>query len=181
MKKVLVTSMLITVLGSASAFANTYVSASAGIGLPNKWQETGYTTDVDTNLAINGAIGYDFGSTRMEASAGYQKHDHTNTSEDFSVLSFMANGYYDFHGMSNVTPYLMAGAGIGSFNVSWDTRNASSFIWQVGAGMGIKIDKNLSFDFGYRYLKPEGLVCPTDGNKITWSSNNFLVGLRYGF
>lgn len=181
MKKVLVTSILISVLGSSSAWANTYVSVSGGMGLPNRWQETGYNADLDANLAVNGAIGYDFGSTRLEAAAGYQKHDWKNNSDDFSLLSFMANGFYDFHTHSGLAPYLMAGAGIGSFNVSWDTENASSFIWQIGTGIAMKIEESLSFDLGYRYIRPEGLDCPSDGNNITWSSHNIMAGLRYGF
>jgi len=181
MKKIIAAAVTACCLLSPPALANTYVAASAGIGLSNRWVETGYTDDLDSGLVLNGAAGYDFGQTRLEAAVGYQGHDFKNSTTSISLITVLANGYYDFEAGPNISPYVMAGAGIGIFDVSWDTADATAFMWQIGAGLGFPLEKNLTLDIGYRFLKAEGLDCPTEGTNVTWSSHNLVAGIRYGF
>lgn len=182
MKKTILLAMLFAGLASAPAFAGTYVSGSAGAGLPSNWEEDGFGSDkLETGLALNAAIGNDFGSTRLEVAAGYQQHDWKYTDDDASILTGMVNGYFDFDAGSGLAPYVMAGAGIASVDVSWSSDNSTSFVWQVGAGLGFKVNDNITVDLGYRYLVPEGLECPVDNEDITWSSHNVMAGIRYSF
>lgn len=182
MKKTVVMSLLFLGLGSAPAFAQPYVSCSAGIGIPGDWVEQGWGTEkLDSGLVLNGALGYNYGSARLEAAVGYQQHDWKYSLDDGSFLTVMANGYYDIETSSGITPYVMAGAGILNTDVSWSSDTDTSFAWQVGAGLGFKIDENLTFDVGYRYLRPEGLQSPGNGNDVDWETHNILAGIRYDF
>ena len=97
------------------------------------------------------------------------------------MLTVMANGYYDFDTKSDVIPYLMAGAGVADVNLTWSTDSITSFVWQVGFGAGFKVDDNITMDLGYRYIKPEGLVCPGDNYDIIWHSQHLMAGVRYQF
>ena len=54
------------------------------------------------------------------------------------------------------------------------------FAWKVGAGVGVKIASNVTIDLGYQYLKPEG-VSSVMNEKVNFSSNNILLGMRYDF
>ncbi len=94
----------------------------------------------------------------------------------------MANGYYDFDTESEIIPYLMAGAGVADVNVSWATDNATSFVWQFGAGVGFKVDNNITLDLGYRYIRTAGLECPNQPTiDVSWHSQQIMAGVRYQF
>lgn len=187
MKKLIFTLVLLAGIASTPAIAKPYISGSVGLGIPGTWKEVDYLPDphskFDSAVALNGAVGYNFGTYRLEAALGYENHNYKDeSSADASILTVMANGYYDIDTNSKIIPYLMAGAGLADVNVSWWTANSStSFVWQVGAGVGFKIDDNVTFDLGYRYIRPEGLECPEDRNDVSWSSQHIMAGVRYQF
>ncbi|HHE31587.1 MAG TPA: porin family protein, partial [Chlorobaculum parvum] len=90
-----------------------YISGAVGIGIPEEVKSTYEgNADMDTALALNGAIGYNFGGARLEAAVGYQKHDFKDFDDDISLLTVMGNVYYDIDTGSDITPYIMAGAGM---------------------------------------------------------------------
>lgn len=143
-----------------------YVSGSAGVGIAgNEGVKTGYV--------LNGAVGYNFNPLRLEAAVGYQRHDLKHINGRVSYLSFMANGYYDFEAGYGVMPYLMAGMGVA---IADRTRRSddSSFAWQVGTGIGVKIADRTMFDLGYRYFRP-------DNGGLNLESHNIMAGIRYQF
>jgi len=140
----------------------------------------GFKFDLKSGLALNGAIGYNFGSTRLEGAVGYQKHDFNDADEDLSLLTVMANVYYDFGKESNIRPYIMGGAGMAHVNMSWTDENEDVFAWQVGAGLGIKVAKNTTLDLGYRYLKPGKFDSHGLGDGKV-ECHNIMLGLRYQF
>lgn len=157
-----------------------YISGAVGIGIPEKLKST-YEgdADMDTGLALNGAIGYNFGGARLEAAVGYQKHDFSNSDDDISLLTVMANAYYDIDTGSDITPYIMAGAGMAHVDMSWDETD-DVFAWQVGAGLGFKVADCTTLDLGYRYLKPNKFE--TDSrNDAKLAVHNIMLGLRYQF
>ena len=157
-----------------------YVSGSVGIGIPEKLDfGGGQKYDMDTGLALNGAIGYDFGDARLEAAVGYQKHDVTDEGEDLSLLTVMANAYYDIDTGSDITPYLMAGAGWAHVDTSWDYNDDDVFAWQVGAGLGFEVAECTTLDLGYRYLRPNKFG--PDGDEAKLAVHNIMLGLRYNF
>jgi len=159
-----------------------YVSGSAGIGIPGDWDETSYGVfKVKTGVPLYCAVGYNYGSARLEAAAGYQKFDWKDVAEDTSITTLMANAYYDFDTSSNYRPYVMGGLGIADVNVSWDTDSSTVFAWQLGAGIGVKAGNGWTVDLGYRYLKPSGLQCPTDKYDVSWEVHTILAGVRYQF
>ncbi|HWR01372.1 MAG TPA: outer membrane beta-barrel protein [Chlorobaculum sp.] len=159
-----------------------YISASIGIGIAGDWKEDGYAYKIKNGMPYNVALGYNFGSTRLEAAGGYQKHDWRDYDEDVTVKTLMGNGYYDFGSPSSgFRPYLMAGAGIADVRASWDSSSITVFAWQAGAGVGVKLGSGWTFDIGYRYLKPSSLKTSSLNNKVDWELHNVLAGFRYQF
>jgi len=184
MKKLILTLALLAGIASTPAIAKPYISGSVGIGIPGEWEEAGWPVNdkFDSAVAWNGAVGNNFGSYRLEAAVGYERHNYTDySSDDASLLTLMANGYYDIDSGSKIIPYLMAGAGVANVDLSWVSDSSTSFVWQVGAGVGFKLDDNIIFDLGYRYIKPEGLECPLDNNDVKWNSQHIMAGIRYQF
>ena len=182
MKKLILTLVLLAGITSTPAIAKPYISGSVGLGLLGDWDEVGYHEQFDSSAAWNGAVGYNFGSYRLEGAVGYENHNYKSPSvDDISLLTVMANGYYDINTDSKITPYLMVGAGIADVDVSWSTKSMTSFVWQVGAGVGFKVDDNITLDLGYRYIKPEGLDCPYEGNSVSLNSQHIMAGIRYQF
>ncbi|ACF12368.1 porin opacity type [Chlorobaculum parvum NCIB 8327] len=169
-----------------------YISISAGIGIPEDIKApvisqptNGYPTDgkidMENGLALNGAIGYDFGDARLEAAVGYQSHDIADSEDDIdiSLLTVMANAYYDINTGSDVSPYIMAGAGWAHVGMPSDESD-DVFAWQVGAGLGVKVSECTTLDLGYRYLKPNKFG--PDGNDVyKWAVHNVMLGLRFNF
>ncbi len=181
MKKKLVIAAIAACLGYAPAYAAPYVSGSLGIGLPADAEFPSGNYPLDNSLVVNGAIGYNFGSARLEAAVGYQKHDYTDepTWGGLEILTAMANAYYDFDTGSKVKPYIMAGAGIADVSTEDDYTNGTGFAWQLGAGIGFEVAKNVTFDLGYRYITAED-IDNLEG-EMTWHAHNILAGIRYEF
>jgi len=147
--------------------AGMYISGAAGVAIPGNG-------DIDTGYELNAAIGYDFDPGRVEFAVGYQQNDLTYFNGDVSYWTFMANGYYDFDAGAGIKPYLMGGLGVADEHFSPNDHSNTIFAWQVGTGLGFKIDKNTTFELGYRYFMPEG-------NDVNVSSHNILAGIRYRF
>ena len=191
MKKTLLLTMLLAALAATPAYAAPYVSGSVGLGMAGDFKEPalGLSYGVDSGFVVNGAVGYDFDGLRVEGAVGYQENDYTNDTLGASLLTVMANGYYDFKTSGKIKPYVMAGLGIAHIKADdypgspapW--LDDSYFAWQLGAGIGYEVAKNVTIDVGYRYLKPEGIECPNPVHltNVSWESHNFLVGIRYKF
>lgn len=193
MKKILLTA-LIAGMSAAPAIAAPYVSGSVGAGFFG-----GVDKDIQTyktGVPFGGAVGINNGAYRVEAALGYQTNDLDtyggSTAEaancSVSTLTYMLNGYYDIDVKSkSISPYVTAGLGGASIkakNAAWlstpaEETTTSGFAWQIGAGIGLKAAKNLTVDFGYRYLKPSKFK--DSYGEYTASSSNILAGLRYDF
>ncbi len=182
MKKLILKLVLLAGIVSTPAYANPYVSGSVGLGILGDWGEVGWGDKFDNSAAWNGAVGYNFGSYRIEGALGYENHNFKSPSVDeISLLTVMANGYYDINTDSKFIPYVMVGAGVANVDVTWSTNSMTSFVWQVGAGVGFKINDTTTLDLGYRYIKPEGLECPYEGNDVSLNSQHIMAGIRYQF
>lgn len=189
MKKTLLLSTLFAALAAVPAYAAPYVSGSVGLGIAGDFKEPALdlTYGVDSGFVVNGAVGYDFDGLRVEGAVGYQENDYTNDTLGASLLTVMANGYYDFNTGGKIKPYVMAGLGIAQIKADDDPGfpapwlDDTYFAWQLGAGIGYEVSASTTIDLGYRYLKPEGIECPSHVTDVSWESHNILVGIRYEF
>jgi outer membrane autotransporter protein len=102
----------------------------------------------------------------------------------------MLNGYLDANNDSRLTPYLMAGIGVGhnrsriAHNSGSESANKTNFIWNAGVGVQAAVNKQVSVDLSYRYVDIGKLgnkaVC--DGKaKLKRGIHEFLIGLVYNF
>lgn len=183
---------------SAEAAVGPYVSGNLGLAMPRDSESTfsgfpGITsnTSYDTGWTLGAALGYNFGNTRLEGEVAYQK---TNTDKitllgttwdangDISALSYLVNGYYDFTNSSAFTPYLTAGLGFAKIKWTEDNESADDtvFAYQVGAGVGYALSKNVTLDVKYRYF---ATADPTffDTVNMEFASHNLLLGVRVNF
>jgi opacity protein-like surface antigen len=193
MKKTIFTALLVAGLGCAPAYAaGPYVSASVGAGIAGDIKPSrviDYDYDIlDAGVAFNGAIGYDFSPCRTEISIGYQHHDFSGYSyggvlsdisgHSVSLITIMANGYYDFNSGSGIHPYVMGGIGIAVPDATDKWVDKTAFAWQAGAGVGIKVSEKATVDLGYRYLRPQGLKDNFDVD-VNLETHNIMAGIRF--
>jgi opacity protein-like surface antigen len=203
------------------------VSWMNNMKLDNVYQGTvgNRSIDYDLGSGVNllGAIGCDYGSYRFEGEIGYQQNNlktgvestdgtvdvnGTNGSPaspyamkgDVSVLSLMANGYYEFDLGSKVELYATTGVGVAqiSFHDENDVENPdpgytgheTAIAWQVGAGLAAPIADNVKLDLRYRYFATTDVTMPDSGATAPYradayntnlSSHSVLLGLRVDF
>ena len=190
-------------LSAVPAFAvegRPYASVTAGATFlaDSDFEEEGDTIEAefDTGYNVGAALGYDFGPGRMEAEIAYRSNEFdkftyqgVSVSGDgtASALSFMVNGYLDFKNQSAVTPFVTAGLGFANVDVddvevagvSVGSEDDTVFAYQLGAGLGIALNKEISLDLSYKYFAtsdPE-----FDGTEAEYDSHNINVGLRFSF
>jgi opacity protein-like surface antigen len=197
--------------------ADHYVSGNVGLSWMNDSSiaaDEVYGIDeisFDAGLSLLGAVGCDYGDYRLEAEIGYQQNDIDEVNiinepefavtsgvpseGNVSVLSLMANGYYDID-LGGVDLYATAGMGVAQVSFE-DFRygdaieedggsmdfSETTLAWQVGAGLAVPIGTNISLDARYRYFATTDFSIPqgkSDAN-INIASHNVLLGLRVGF
>ncbi len=151
-------------------------------------------------VTFAGALGYDFGSFRVEFEAGYQWNglDEIGTLNfaddapgDVVVFSYLLNGYYDINTNTAFTPYISAGLGLAKveFDGFVDFLHPTApntndddlvFAYQIGAGIGYPVTEQVTIDANYRFFGTSDLEL---GISTTWefTSHNFFLGLRYYF
>jgi opacity protein-like surface antigen len=167
--------------------------------------------DPGINIGMTG--GYDFGYLRLEGELSY-KHsemkDITDQSDNFrfrnvdgnlAALALMFNSFVDLHTNSIVTPYVGGGIGFATLYLSdtfgTDTRGGtlsraqlyvndsdSVFAYQVGGGVEIALNRDLSLDLGYRYFGTSTARFDSSfdqNTKLKYESHNANVGFRLKF
>jgi opacity protein-like surface antigen len=173
--------------------AGWYISGAVGLGLPedvkaptnDDQSDDDSKVKMDSGIALTGALGYNFNPVRLEAEVGYHDHDVSSGQDidaSLSLLTVMANAYYDIDAGSGVKPYLMGGAGWGHTRAKDPSHTTTDdvFVWQVGAGVGAAVAHNTTLDLGYRYVKPDDFSVG-GGDKAQWAIHNIMLGLRYQF
>jgi opacity protein-like surface antigen len=147
--------------------AGPYVSGMVGAAISGE-------NDVKDGYLLNAAAGYNFDPGRVELALGYQHNGLKDVGGHLSYWSLMANAYYDIETGMELTPYLMGGVGATQSHYSPTGDNRNNFAWQLGAGVGVDIAENTTFDLGYRYFDPSDGV-------VNFSSHNIVAGIRYQF
>jgi opacity protein-like surface antigen len=179
--------------GLAAETTGPYVSANIGWAMMADGNVSGpgfsEELEYDSGLTFGGALGNNFGNGRIEGEVAYQTNDIDTTGGDkrddleTSLLSFMVNGYYDFHNDSAFTPYLTAGIGAAKFEIDQTgdpTEDDTVFAYQFGFGGEFAVSETVSLDCRYRYL---GIADAELENKDEFevASHNITLGVRVAF
>lgn len=157
------------------------------------------------------AVGYDFWPQQMlplraEIELALRGNAETSWSGAFmdevkgtwNTTTLFANLFWDFHNASIVTPYVGGGLGMAFNYAGYDftTRNGdrfsgdertTNFAWNLGAGAAFTINDHFTVDAAYRFVGTgyNEVSVSSGGNSYTIGnrpySNEFILGLRYGF
>jgi len=219
MKRFILTAIFALVFITTSAHAadkGMYVSGNVGLSLVPELDQNivGFPTFASVNLdpgfIIGGALGYNLGDFRFEGEISYRTNDTDDGTTvflpstapvdgDISALSFMVNGFYDFHSPNfPLVPYL--GVGLGIANIDADITipslsplavvddSATVAAFQLMVGLGYNINPTTTLTFDYRYFVTEdpefscgpALVCVAD-LQSDYSNHSFNFGARFMF
>ncbi|NIQ01886.1 MAG: outer membrane beta-barrel protein [Nitrospinaceae bacterium] len=186
---------LILLSATPSWARDTYLSGNVGFIIRSDAKIAGESGkfDNDPGFAINGAIGaWLRKEIRIEGELGlhYNAGDRVPQNQDFnfSLITFMGNGYYDVPTKSPLKPYVGAGLGLGLARGSEDVSNTSDTdfvgVAQLMAGLGYQFRTNATFTFGYRYVittDPDFILAEPGAFETEWTSHDFMLGARFKF
>ena len=207
MKKflMLVALLMIPAVSSAAPYRQgPYFAGFLGVTVPEDADASGAFHDriqFDPGLNIGGAAGFDFGAARLEGEISYKQGEvktvtdkDTNTSfrgvdGSIDVTAFMANIFVDLQGQMPITPYFGGGVGFAAMHQSdtfdfnggllYAADDAIAFAYQVGAGLEIPLNRQLSLDLAYRYFATSTASFVDDD--VIFRSHNATVGLRFKY
>ncbi len=171
---------------SAFARSGAYLAIRGGL---SDLRETEVLDVNEASAVPSGAIGVHSGPFRAEVEYTYQPSTELvqdALENDILTTEFhrvMANGYLDLRVTRNVLPYLTAGAGIARHNIEVleEKISGSNFAWSVGAGVGLRLTRNVTADAGIRYIDL-GKVEINDGQKeLAFDTVETYAGLRFMF
>jgi opacity protein-like surface antigen len=142
----------------------------------------------DPGVVAGGAIGLDFDVLRVEANVDYRRADiakylSSNVNGELQLLTYMVNGHLVAPLKFPVKPYLLGGVGFATAFVSDFAGSPSGkqsntrFAYELGAGIGFEIKRNVTLDFNYRYLGVSDF--DLKNTSFSYSANNVLFGVRY--
>ena len=219
-KLMIISAALLLVLPSIGAAAEpragAYISGFIGVSVPG---DSDVTTDnfgngdtyhdqveFDPGIYIGGTGGYDFGYLRLEGEISHRNSEIDSITDkddgfryrrpdgNLGVTAFMANGFFDLHNDSRVTPYLGGGIGFAVLNLSdthavdnrymYEEGDDTVFAYQVGAGVEIALNPRYSLDLGYRYFGTDTATIDGDffqSSSMKFESHNVTVGFRATF
>jgi opacity protein-like surface antigen len=159
---------------------NNTVAVGLGAGYKSGWFRADLT--VDTTPPVN--------YTGQVITPG-------DTTAKVTATTVLLNGYLDLGSWYRMTPYIGAGAGIASMNISdyhsaatppftdVKARSQTNFAWAGMAGVSYAVSPNILVDVGYRYLSLGDAMTESDAfgsmrlKSIT--AHEVRVGLRWNF
>lgn len=189
--------LLFGFVSASMAAEGTYISGNLGLAMPISVDGSGSGIDMefefDNGYSVGGAVGYDFGTVRLEGEIAYQKTAFDNVKAtysgdsvtlnmdgDISVVSFLINGYFDIKNDSAFTPFIGAGAGyadITANDVTIAGENLGSvasdggLAYQLSLGVSYAVNEKTAIEVKYRYFVPDE----------DFKSHNVLFGVRLSF
>lgn len=195
--KMLLAGFLVMAMASVAAAAGPYVGVSGGVSMIHDGDVTvagigSAKASYDTGYNVNLSSGYNFDGFRLEGEFGYKGADLDQLSgnggsvkvsdTDITLLTFMANGYYDIKTGGPVVPFLGAGIGIinGEIQSQGESDEDTVFGYQLTAGVSYAVNKNLNLDVAYRF-QGAGSDFSKNGVSFEYNSSNILAGVRYNF
>jgi opacity protein-like surface antigen len=189
-----------------------YLTGAAGMNWPQNadvksidpdFQNYGYKEYHKPGVSIEAGAGYDFGSLRAEITYAYDRsalsgyNDSTeytkyNNNSYVNKNSALASLYWDVDLKSRFSPYIGAGIGYSSLNVSassdafatYDSYQANGLGYQAKAGINYLIN-NRSDMFAEAVYRGMGRYQAYDGSTNyqynNYNSWGFQIGARYRF
>lgn len=160
-----------------------YLTIWAG-GTATEDADPGSNVEISFDSGFGGglAVGYDFGTARLELEGSYRESDvdkvrtgagSVKVNADLELLTVLVNGYVDFATNSMATPYLGIGAGYARAEI--DDIEDEFVAGQLAAGVLLEISPAMSVDLGYRYLLPVGK------DDLDIRQHTASVGLQFRF
>ncbi len=137
--------------GTPASAEGLYAGGLLGVGAGGgETDNSGIDLEFDPGLFVNGFVGKDLGSVRVEGEVAYRQNDMNKfggipVSGDMTSVAFMANIYYDFGEGTGITPYV--GLGLGAANITFDSAvkdTDTAFAFQLMAGMSFPISQSMS-------------------------------------
>ena len=199
--RALLVGVLLVASTTSALAAGPYIGAAGGVSIFHDSDEndtisgTTDTREYDAGFGFNVSAGYNFDPVRVEFEFGYKEADVdkftvpgfgsvSGAGSDATVMSYMANVYYDFKTKSPFTPYIGVGLGLlnGEFkDVDFGFKEDDTvFGYQFAVGAAYNFNKNVAFDLSYRF---QGAASDFEvaGFEIPYNSSNIMAGLRYNF
>ncbi|MDE0228126.1 MAG: outer membrane beta-barrel protein [Spirochaetaceae bacterium] len=192
-----------------------YVAAGGGITLitdisevPEKGIIAGEDEadwDLDFGFGAGGSAGYDFGDFRTEAEFSFQSanflradeiDDDTKADDNLTVMSILANGFFDLDTGTPFVPFIGIGAGAVNLavklNKSEDADEAHfegsgwGFAYQANVGVAYEIIDAVALTLGYKFFGTlETQVTHPDDEetyvKPTLMAHRAELGVRFSF
>jgi opacity protein-like surface antigen len=176
---------------AAPARPGAYVSGFLGATMPTESSVTSSDfisgtafddrVEFDPGINLGGAIGYDYGTIRLEGELSYKQADikgvtsladgfrFGNPDGSLGALAMMVNAFFDLHTGSTVTPYFGGGIGFAVLRLSdtfatdivggtpqrvllYAADDDTVLAYQAGVGLEIALNRQLSLDLGYRFF-----------------------------
>jgi opacity protein-like surface antigen len=187
-----------------------YGSFNAGIAKPADGNMTisgvgSAELEYDTSFTVGGAIGYRLGESgdyRVEGEVAYQNNEVDRignnslpfdpgggeiSSMEFSMLTFLLNGYIDFNYGSAFSWFFTGGFGFAridgemTVNGVTDDEDDTVFAYQLGVGAGYAVTETVTLDCKYRYLSTEDFNIEGGHVEVASPSHSITAGIRVAF
>ena len=188
-----------------------YGSFNAGVAKPADGNMTisgvgSFELEYDTSFTVGGAIGYRLGESgdyRVEGEVAYQNNEVDRignnslpfdpgggmiSSMEFSMLTFLLNGYIDFNYGSAFSWFFTGGFGFaridGEMTVDGvtDDEDDTVFAYQAGVGAGYAVTETVTLDCKYRYLgTAEDFNIEGGDVEVASPSHSITAGIRVAF
>ncbi len=161
--------------------------------------------EYDTSFTVGGAIGYRLGESgdyRVEGEVAYQNNEVDRignnslpfdpgggviSSMEFSMLTFLLNGYIDFNYGSAFSWFFTGGFGFAridgemTVNGVTDDEDDTVFAYQLGVGTGYAVTETVTLDCKYRYLHTEDFNIEGGHVEVASPSHSITAGIRVAF
>ncbi len=192
-----------------------YVAAGGGItlitdieevpekGIDGNQKEANW--DLDFGFGAGGSAGYDFGDFRAEAEFSFQSanflhddeiDDDNKADDNLTVMSMLANGFFDLDTGTPFVPFIGIGAGAVNLAVKLDDGNDDTdpsfegsgwgFAYQANLGVAYEIIDAVALTLGYKFFGTlETQVTDPDDEdryvKPTLMAHRAELGVRFSF
>ena len=172
------------------ASAERYVSLTPGLWLQSQTSSVDYSlrpvsVDYSPGWSLGAAVGgaYENGC-RLETELIYRQALPKQGNDNTWIAGMLMNLWWEARSESGITPYFGGGFGGARAHVSSPglvDNSGGGVSYQVGGGIGIRIDPRLVLDIGYRYFGVWDVNNSGNIGNVNLSVSSITTGLRVGF